>query len=159
MKKHDEDIPEFLRELKHDKPFATPPNYFRNMQDEVMTRIGNENAASVNVSLWEQLVQSIQGAWLRPAMAFGAVAVLIVASFILSGDRQGGELALSEEFSQEQLEQYLLANLDEFDEAYLYQEEITAIDWIEETEISEESEEIWEGLLDDLDEQTLQEIF
>ncbi len=155
MKKHEEEIPEFLEELKGEQPFHVPPTYFRSLQQDVMARIGQEDAKPRTAFFPTAFMAE---RWFRPVLALCACA-LIIAMVWINQSPEPAEVAINENFSQEEIEQYLLVYLDDIDETYLYQEDLSGMDWIEETADLDESDKIWEGLLDELDEETLQEIF
>lgn len=130
--------------------FSVPPNYFKDLTTEVMEReqrIADNGWQVTSTTTWWEQFCSYLNLWWQPrlAVAFTIISLLVVGTWIYIGENKHA-IVESEELSLEELENYVVTNLDDFGEDLLveFQTEPPVLD----LEIDEEN---IEELLDDLD--------
>ena len=153
-----EDLPEFLRELQGENPFVTPHNYFRELPDQIMQRLHEETRETPQRSIFEMLQLRLQ-ALLTPQPAWALALVVVVAAVFFFDRETPHEFAsVGNEMSTEEIATYVKSNIDDFDEFDFYVTETAEIDILGETLESLEVESLMDGLMDEMDLETLQRI-
>jgi|688.fasta_scaffold462263_2 hypothetical protein len=122
MKKQhsEEEIPDFLKDLKAKKDgFNLPEGYFNDMEDAVFARLksgGDLDRPVVNVrrggKMWASFIRP------KAAMVYAAALALVLAAvwFVRQSTQELSQAPMAAvEFSEEELETYLLENALEFE--------------------------------------------
>ena len=163
-KEIDEELREIapgLGDLKGKEYFSVPHNYFKQLPDRVFEQIRTEQAQP---GLLERLGYTL-AAWFAPvkqpqyALAYAAVLVLIVAAVFLNQSPKTQDLFA--EISSEEAFEYVLANIDDYDALDIYALRAPSDDPIGGLNDipTEELGEALDGLLDELDIESLEELF
>lgn len=152
-----ERLPDFLKEMRNDNPFVTPHNYFKELPDQIMSRIQSENSRR-QVPKGQQLL-SFFGRIFIPKPAWALATVIVVAGlFYINLPRPAVTMSFEEEFSPNDIAQYVQNHIEEFDESDFYHLDFEASDVLIETLDPEEIDPIFDNLIDDIDLETLQRI-
>ncbi|MBK8502739.1 MAG: hypothetical protein IPL46_11255 [Saprospiraceae bacterium] len=150
-------LPDFLREMRNDNPFVTPHNYFKELPDQIMSRIQSDKSGR-QVSKWAQLLMAIDRIFI-PKLAWALATVIIVTGlFYLNLPRPVATESFNQEFSATDIAQYVQTNIDDFDESDFYDHDLEAFDLLGESINNEDIDPIFHDLLDDIDLETLQRI-
>lgn len=152
-----------LRQEKREAGFTVPKHYFHNLQVEVLQQIRKETPDSDSLA-----PKPTKNSWawlLKPKFGLAAAALLtlLVTWFVFQQPQDTAPMADLQSLTDEEVQQYIQANLDEFDEALLaqYALETTKSDWSflsDETLDPETVDELYEELIDELDLSTLEEL-
>ena len=130
-KQEEPEIPEIIKPLRKENPFVIPHNYFRELPDEVMRRIHEEDQrVAYAPKSWLERLNLWMGPLVstRPALAL-AMVVLTVGAFVWFGQDRSDEHALAAgSFEQAELVAYIQEHLDEFDESDFYSDDAAGMD-------------------------------
>ena len=177
MKKHKKEILDELREvapsfakMEKKEGFQVPEDYFSELPDKILTELNlSENTTKTDATppastaWWTQLIDSIM-ILMQPrlALGFAVVLVLLVSVFLLT---QGSEnTSMSLVLSPEEAGQYIMENIDDFDEEMLFdalaeiEGEMNLMDLKEMNFEEAELDGLMEEIIDDLDDNTLEEL-
>ncbi|MEO1514539.1 MAG: hypothetical protein AAFV95_05980 [Bacteroidota bacterium] len=159
-----------LAKMKKDNPFEVPYNYFEKLPDDILQQWREEEQASQakqSAPSWlDQLLDQLS-VLLQPrtAIAFASLAVLIAAAvWMMQVGPEGAnsmEVALAEPISDQEIEAYIEANLDEFDTELLFAESIAAVEESDagEWEVDDaDLDEYLDEIIDELDEEELEQL-
>ncbi|MEL6943424.1 MAG: hypothetical protein AAFO82_12210 [Bacteroidota bacterium] len=152
LKELGENAPQ-LSKIKGDG-FSVPEGYFDDLSELVLTRVKQEVATTARVPQKQGFLDALLerlSALLQPqyaAIALGSIAVLLTTVFLLSRSNSTIETLAFEDLKQTEVVQYIEGNLDTFEEELFLQEN---------TPIPEN--EYLEGILEELDVNTLEELF
>lgn len=153
-----EEIPAFLQDLKKENPFITPHNYFKDLPDLIMHRIYQEAEQKVQPSVYEVLRNFLRP-FLTPKPAWALALVVVVAGiFFFDLEKPNASLTLEDGISTEEISEYVQLHLDEFEEYDFYTTEVAEIDILGESLGQEEIDPMFDGLIDDIDLETIQRI-
>ncbi len=141
--------------------FEVPPRYFRDLQQVVMQEIqveAKQKKLNGPAVWWQTFVQNLQTVLQpKPAFALATIALLIAAGIWYSQpdstlDQLGTEMALNDD----DLEAYVMANIDDFETDVL-------IDMYAETFLEEAEEPVTEDnleeLLQEMDDEDFEELW
>jgi hypothetical protein len=157
-KRPEEGIPEFLQGLKKQNPFITPHNYFKDLPDLIMQRIQKEAEQKITPSVFEVLWGFLRP-FLTPKPAWALALVVIVAGIsFLDLEKPENALSLEDDVSMEEISNYVQLHLDEFEEDDFYTTEVAEIDILGESLDLEQMDPMFDGLIDDIDLETIQRI-
>ncbi len=148
-------LPDFLETYKHENPFVVPHNYFSELPDKVLDRIKEEKHASLFQRLKDIYRRWALSGILRPALAVASV--LLIISVFLLWPNSTDQIAMSQ-LTQDEVRDYVINNIDEFEEEFFYIEEANDLDLLSESLEGDGLEELLDDLLDDIDEETIQNI-
>lgn len=148
-------LPNLLEAYQERNPFVVPHNYFKELPDKVLDRIKEEKPSSLLFRLNIVLQQWAQRAILRPALAVASVVVII--SVFLLWPNSADQIAMPQ-LTQDEVMDYVISNIDEFEEEIFYIEEASDLDLLGESLEGDDLEELLDDLLDDIDEETIQNI-
>lgn len=158
-KRYDEDhLPEFLKDLKKENPFQVPHNYFKHLPDQIMEEIkAKENSRQAKQNVWwHNLAGTITNFWApKPILALASLLLVLGLWFFWPSPGQSDFFA---EFSQDDIQHYIIENLDEFDENYFYHVDPSTLSTIINGLDQEEMDDLMDQIIDDLDEETIQNI-
>ena len=113
---NEDHLPTFLKEMKKENPFQVPHNYFKQLPDRIMEEIIKEDQSksSGQQAWWQQVEEIFAKLWApKPILALASLLMLLGVWFFWPSQSQTDLFA---EFSQDEIQQYVLENLDEFDE-------------------------------------------
>lgn len=161
-----ENLSPFLAKMRKEEknPFALPANYFDTLADNVLEQCGVEEKSIVKTqqpSILDTITNFIQSLFEpRYALAFAAIAVLIIASVSIFSTDTGGNDSSSIALTNGETESYIIANIDEFEEDLitdaLAEANITDFSTLD---IGDEDLELYlDDLLEDIDEEGLEEL-
>ncbi len=124
------ELPEQLKSKRTENPFVVPHNYFRELPDEIMRAVQEDQSAIANRPGWAHYFSSWLRTWLtpRPVMAMATLVLLLGGVFWWTANAPDDDLLTMEEFEQHEIMQYIEKHLDEFDEADFYTDDAAAMD-------------------------------
>jgi hypothetical protein len=156
--RREEGIPQFLQDLKKEKPFITPHNYFKELPDLIMQRIQEEEVRKIKPSFAEVLWNLLRS-YLSPKPAWAlAVMVVVAAVFFFELEKPSEMLTLEQAISTQEISNYVQSHIDEFDEHDFYTTEVAETDFLGESVTQEDLDPMLDGLIDDIDLETIQRI-
>ncbi|MDH3650385.1 MAG: hypothetical protein OEQ53_11920 [Saprospiraceae bacterium] len=150
-----DELREFLKDLPRENPFVVPHNYFKDLPNAVLDRIREEDEKRKSPSFWEQLESWWMSKLVKPALAL--IVFIAVGVYILWPTEYSVDL-MTTELTEQEIRNYVIHNLDEFEEDFFYLSETEGLDILSESFGDEEVEILWEELIEDLDAETLQNI-
>jgi hypothetical protein len=154
---HDElkNIAPELSQMRSAEGYSVPPVYFKELQDKVLGRIQNEPQKEP-VGYWlRDLVQH----YFKPryALAMATVLIIIVAAVVFKG---GDEASLLASISSEDAYEYVYGHITEYETMDLYTlADIEDADFLLDGFSDEELNDAIDALLDDIDTESLEELF
>lgn len=147
-------LPDFLETYRQKNPFVVPHNYFNELPDKVLERVKEDNHKS---GLYRHL--SVIQNWrlreiLRPALAVASI-IVVIGVFLLWPNATDQTMS---QLTHDEVTDYVINNIDEFEEEFFYIEEADDLDLLGESLEGDGLEELFHDLLDDIDEETIQNI-
>jgi hypothetical protein len=159
QKKYNKDqIPEFLKDLKRENPFQVPPNYFKHLPDQIMEKIVAEERErkAEHPGWWRYLEGVLAHLWApKPILALASVLLVLGVWFFWLSSSQPEYFA---EFTPDDIQHYVIEHLDEFDENYFHDVAPFTLSNIDNGWNPEEMDDLLDQIIDDLDEETIQNI-
>ncbi len=163
----------FLNKMKDEEtPFKVPDQYFQQLPDQIIDRLKSEGAweeepsSSWSFNEFFQKLADRLAVLLQPRMAMALASVLVivvVAWFLMRQNQSSSNGALDfAVLSAEEIQFYIEANMDDFDEETVMQvaQDDSDIKLIPPTGIdSEELDRLLDQVIDDMDTQELEELF
>lgn len=153
-----------LSKLKKEETFDMPENYFSQLPDQILNKIDfSKNKRVVETvstsSSWVDQLTERLAIFFQPKMAvgFAMMILLAVASFFILND--GNEFDPVAELTSDDLENYVKANIDDFEE----QELLNVLgneeggSWTEMEIDDEDLDEYLEEIIDDIDASDLED--
>lgn len=152
-----ESLPPFLEEIRKDNPFKTPHNYFRELPDEIMERVGELQRSGTKTTRSKDWWKSwIIGVRLQPAWAMAII--IVIAGVFLVQIMRPDSIPVGEDLTSGEIAEYVQLHIDDFEESDFYQEDAIEMDILGETFESGAIDPILEDIMDDLDLETLQRV-
>ncbi len=152
-----ESLPPFLEEIRKDNPFKTPHNYFRELPDEIMERVGEVQRSRTETGRSRDWWKSwIIGVRLQPAWAMAII--IVIAGVFLVQIPQPGSVPVGGNLTSGEIAEYVQLHIDDFEESDFYQADAIEMDLLGETLESGAIDPILEDIMDDLDLETLQRV-
>ena len=168
MKKNKKEIQEELEalapsfsKLKKEEVFKVPENYFNSLPDQIFNELNltEEVVVKKQPLWWIKLMDSLM-ILMQPRIAIGlaTLALLFVSMFYLTSDNGGGISNPSiVELSSTEVEEYIIANIDDFDDDLLFEialkSELSENDDFEDQALDNYLDEI----IDEMDDNSLEE--
>ena len=154
---HDElrNIAPELSKMKSSEGYSVPPVYFKELQDKVMGKIQNEQKAPAG-SWFSEFVEHFFTP--RYALALATVALIIVAGVVLKNG--GNETSMFASISVDDAYEYVYNNIDEYETVDLYT--LTDTEYADNVLDDFSNEELnyaIDALLEDIDSESLEELF
>ena len=169
IQKELKELSPFLLEHKNKfEGYDVPKNYFKSLPDEIIKQLNivPEKTVEEKENWFVQLTQSIQYFFQpRYALAYASVALLLIAGvfFIKNIDGENPSeitaVALLNDVSDEVLNEYISANIGEFDETILTEELADNMDSPLPGLDFENDDELMDELIEGLDMEDLEELF
>ena len=162
-----EELSPLLRSLKKQRSgFKVPADYFDQLPDVVMDRINEEEQATSTETapivssfldrLFEQLQILLQP---RYALAFASVAVLLIAGIYFFNAPQNTQVDVLAEISAEELEDYVMSNVEEFEMEVLLEEmEESELDIPSSEDAIPPMDDLLDDIIEDLSDEELEEL-
>ena len=153
-----------LSKLKKEEHFEVPENYFQQLPDDILKQIdfGKNQTftkATPAPNWLDVLVEKISFLFQpRVAIGFGVVVILLASTFLLNQSIIDSPTEGFAEISETEIEDYLKANLDDFEEEALYDfvDEVAANDLMNEIQ-EEDLDNYMDEIIDDLEEEDLED--
>lgn len=167
IKKELEETAPFLAVWKEkgEEGFETPPAYFRELPDRVMNRLKQEQRQAKTAGRgWQGIAAWLERLFL-PRYAVGLATVLLLVAggiYLLTSENYSSDTeALFSALSPEEVDDYISANLHQFDEELMLEIARSYPDLSvmpAPTENEEEIDSYFDELLQEFDEESLEEI-
>ena len=156
-----------LSKLKKEEVFEVPENYFNQLPDQILnkidfskTRTVSESISSETSSSWLDRLTEGLVIFFQPKMAVGfAMMVMLAAASFFILNNENTSIPQVADLTSEELENYVIANIDDFDEQELLNVlgNVEAGSWTE-MEIGEEDLDGYlEEIIEDIDASDLED--
>lgn len=161
--KHEEDetLPDVLRGMKGSNPFKIPHNYFRELPDQIMSRISREDIQVDDSPRWINLIERWK-IWLHPGPVWALVAIVLAAGIFLFRNPQPVmmpvDAIISDAITSVEIAEYVRHHIDDFEESDFYINDPESLDILGDTFQSGDIDPILKDLMDQIDIETLQRI-
>jgi hypothetical protein len=164
IKEELQELSPFLLEMKKkEDPFKTPEGYFRRLPGDVLARLHRDKSQAYLPAWLDHLAGNLRTwFWPRYALAFATATVLIVAGIFFMQNRAEEFPSVIADLSEEEIDEYIKANIEEFDLALL----VEAIGPGPELEVfpvldmeEDELEKYLDDILDEIELEEIQEFF
>ena len=158
-------IAPFLSELKREEGFKVPKDFFSKLPKELITKIKKEQlveekyAPGSSPNWLDHLIHYFSSLFqVRLITAFATVAILMTAGwFLMNKQTASDETQYLSELSVEEMQIYLNENIDELDDELLIELSTNEEDFFI-TNPTELNDKDIETLIDELDDETLEEL-
>lgn len=148
-----------LKKIGNEDPFKVPEGYFENLSDSILGKVEGEISSQAP----KGRIVRFRSTWRKPLRYAAAIALMLAISVFLVQDRLStdqGETDWASEISAEEIETYVLENLYEFEEGdFLSQDLNLEKDLLENAFDDEELEALLPEMLDDIDMETIENMF
>ncbi len=157
-------IAPFLAKIEKQESYPIPKDYFAQLAEQISTQVALEPRQKIATqvaptSFWTSLTSLLSNKFRMNSLVAAASVLLCVGSFFYWSSTQQ---AATETIAAAQYLTYVEEHLDEFEEEILLelnQEEDLDIDLLTDTEIKDQNlDNYLEDVLDDLDDQSLEEL-
>lgn len=149
--------------LPEKEGFSVPHNYFEQLSEDILEQVGTQpQVAQQGSPSWSERIDQWLAILFQPQFALATVAILLVAGFILwnnSPTTEGiepTEIALVDDtLSDEEIQNYIVANIDDFDLEALASDELITF-----TDLNEEElyDDYIDELIEEMDETDLEDL-
>jgi len=144
-----------LSKMKKDNPFKVPVDYFIELPQDIRKHTVEKKDSS---GFLDQILQLLKQH--RYAVSFSMISILVLFGFLVfqQGNNSVDQLSL-DNFSQQEINEFVANNIDEFDEDMILQIALVDQDNTYDLQSHDELDEyIDEYLINEIDEETLEEI-
>lgn len=143
--------PSILKKIERKDPFKVPEGYFEDLSVAILDRVDTEKEKPIVGGR----VRRLNVSWRKPMSYAAAIALTLMVALFLLQDRHATNMPDEDwvhEISLEEIESYVLDNLDEFDEDDFLSEDLhLETDLLEGSFEKGELESIMPEMLDDID--------
>jgi len=150
-----------LSKMEKEEVFKVPENYFDNLPDQILKELalGEEPVlVEKHPRWWTQLMDNLM-MLMQPRIAVGlaSLALLLTSAFYLMDNNGGVIYSPHTELSSLEAENYVLENIDDFEDDLLYEIALES-DLVENNNLEDqELDNYLDEIIDEMDDETLEE--